>query len=176
MNIDLTSLLCQKRDYPKHQLECPGMEQKERKGIHDGFYCREQLVKRLNREDLPSFEYFLQQIRLNVFKLFYPALEEVPGLQLLVAKQMADIGLQEVFPGRQLKKFHDGIKVCQQGAIAVCDLEKEMARLWGPSNLLSRLIKGEEEPLVINQTKKTEVNGKKGKKIQDCKNKRKNGK
>ena len=152
------------------------MEQKERKEIHDGFYCREQLVKRLNREDLPSLDYFVQQVSLNLFKLIYPALEEVPGLQLLVAEQMADIGLQEVFPARHLKRFHDGIKVCQQGAIAVCDLEKEMARLWGPSNILSRLIKGEEEPLVNNQTKKTEVNGKKGKKIQDCKNKRKNGK
>ena len=168
--------MCQKRDYPKHQLECPGMEQKERKEIHDGFYCREQLVKRLNREDLPSLEYFLQQIRLNVFKLFYPALEEVPGLQLLVAKQMSEIGLQEVYPGPQLKRFHDGIKVCQPAAIGLCELEKEMTRLWGPSNLLSRLPKGDPQPVVNNQTKEKENNGKKGKKNQVCKNKRKNGK
>ena len=167
--------MCQKRDYPKHKLECPIMEQEERKDIHDGFYCREQLVKRLNREDLPSFEYFLQQIRLNVFKLFYPALEEVPGLQLLVAEQMADIGLQEVFPGPQLKRFHDGIEKCQPAAIGVSELEKEMARLWGPSNLLSRLMTGDPQPVVNNQTKKKENNGKKGK-GKGPKNKRKNGK
>ena len=152
------------------------MEQEERKEIHDGFYCREQLVRRLNREDLPSLEYFLQQIRLNVFKLFYPALEEVPGLQLLVAKQMTEIGLEEVFLGRQLKRFCEGIEMYQPGAIGVCELENEMVRLWGPLNLFSRLLKGDLQPVVNNQTKKTEVNGKKGKKIQVCKNKRKNGK
>ena len=122
-------------------------------------------------------EFFLQQIRLNLFKLFYPALEEVPGLQLLVAEQMADIGLQEVFPGPQLKRFHDGIEKCQPAAIGVSELEKEMARLWGPSNLLSRLLKGDPQPVVNNQTKEeTENNGKKGKKTKVCKNKRKNGK
>ena len=168
--------MCQKRDYPKHQLECPGMEQEERKVIHDGYYCREQLVRRLSREDLPRLEHFLQQITLNLFKFFYPALEEVPGLQLLVAEQMADIGLQEVFPGPQLKRFHDGIEKCQPAAIGVSELEKEMARLWGPSNLLSRLPKGDPQPVVNNQTKEKENNGKKGKKNQVCKNKRKNGK
>ena len=152
------------------------MEQEERKEIHDGYYCREQLVRRLSREDLPSLEDFLQRIRLNLFKLFYPALEEVPGLQLLVAKQMTDDGLEEVFPGPQLKRFHDGIEKCQPAAIGVSELEKEMARLWGPSNLLSRLLKGDLQPVVNNQTKETENNGKKGKKTQVCKNKRKNGK
>ena len=118
---------------------------------------------------MPSFEYFLRQIRLSVADLFSQGLD-VPGFMAILRKWMETFGFGEFYPEKELKRFFQETGL-SKGGMAVSELEKEMIELWGPSNGFSKWL----EPAVNDQAKKKEeAGGKRGKK--KSKKKGKNGK
>lgn len=154
-------VVCQKKAFSKHKLECSDLKLVKLKNIHHGVFLEEQVKQRMKVEEVPSFEVFLQRINAAIFEVFSETFEE-PAFKSLIVE---NTGKEK----KHWSNYLNHLETFSTGrGLQLTDLIPNMENIFGKKNFLSQALKEEDEEDSTSTTSsnKSEKNSKiKGKKI-----------